>query len=161
MRRKAPKNCFWRGQILWGRTQVAGKEYKWSLRTSDVAVAKRRIKEERERLVAEAHFGEQRHRYEDVFVEWSRHIETQVGPETAKRYSVSLAQLEPELLSKFIDEIDKTTILAIIKRRREEGVTTATIRRDLVCRRSGLPRGQSSLSPAAQAERAPRSDCIA
>lgn len=130
-RPKAPKHTYWRGPILWGRTTVAGKEYKWSLRTSDGAVAKRRVKAERERLIAESHFGEQRHKYEDVFAEWSAHIVTQVGTRTAERYAVSLKQLEPELLPLFIDEIGKTTMLAVIKRRREEGVSTATIRRDL------------------------------
>lgn len=130
-KRKAPRNTYWRGSVLWGRTKVAGREYKWSLRTSDAAVAKRRVKAECERLVAERHFGEQRHKYEDVFAEWSDHIVTQVGHRTAERYAVSLKQLEPELIPLFIDEIDKATVLQIVKRRREEGVATATIRRDL------------------------------
>jgi len=130
-RPRLPKNCYWRGPVIWGRTQVAGKEYKWSLRTSDIATARRRVKAERERLIAEAHFGEQRHRYEDVVAEWSVHIATQVSPQTAERYAVSLAQLEPELLPLFIDEIGKSTVNAVVKRRREDGVSVATIRRDL------------------------------
>lgn len=128
--RKAPRGCYWRGPILWGRAQVAGKEYRWSLRTSKAAVAKRRRAAEGERLVAERHFGEMRHKYEDVYVEWSEHIASQVSPETAKRYECSLTQLEPELLPVFIDEITKTTILAIVKRRRQV-VSMATVRRDL------------------------------
>ena len=137
-RKKAPPGTYWRGTILWGRIQVAGKEYKWSLRTSDAAIARRRVKAERDRLVAETHFGEFRVKYEDVFTEWSEHIETQVGPETSKRYAVSLKQLEPELLPLFIDQIDKAKVLEIVKSRRNAGVTTATIRRDLTALSSVL-----------------------
>jgi integrase/recombinase XerD len=135
---KPPRHTYWRGPILWGRTAVAGKEYKWSLRTSNVQIAKRRVEAERERLIAESHFGERRHKYEDVFVEWSAHVVTQVGARTAERYVVSLKQLEPELLPLFIDEIDKGKVLVIVKRRRECGVSTATIRRDLTALSSVL-----------------------
>jgi integrase/recombinase XerD len=44
---------------------------------------------------------------------------------------VSLGQLEPNLKPLFVDEIDKQTISDIIRDRRAQGVTTATIRRDL------------------------------
>lgn len=130
-RPKAPPNTYWRGPVLWGRTEIAGHLYRWSLRTGDVKVARQRVKTECERIKAERHFGEQRHSYPNVFAEWSEHIVTQVGPGTAQRYAVSLAQLEPELMPLFIDEIDKGVVVAIVKRRRGGGVTTATIRRDL------------------------------
>lgn len=137
--KRPPRNCFWRGPVLWGRAQVAGKEYRWSLRTGDGAVARRRVKAERERLVAERHFGEQRHKYEDVLDEWSAHIVTQVGQRTAERYASSLEQLKGDLIPLFIDEVTKATVLAIVKRRRaEDGVTTATIRRDLTALSSVL-----------------------
>src|SRR4051794_37396886 len=96
-KRRAPKNTYWRGGVLWGRIEVAGHEHRWSLRTRDGQVAAGRVKKERERLIGAAHYGEQRHKYEDVFVEWSDHIATQVGTKTAQRYGVSLKQLEPEL----------------------------------------------------------------
>lgn len=130
-RRPAPKNCYWRGPILWGRIVVAGKEHKWSLRTSDAGVAKRRVKAERERLVAAVHFGEQRHRYEDVVAEWAMHVAEQIGPETAKRYATSLGMMERELLPLFIDEIDKKKVQEIVARRKAEGASIATIKRDL------------------------------
>lgn len=136
-RRRAPKGCYWRGPVLWGRAQVAGREYRWSLRTSDVAIAKRRRQAEGERLIAARHFGEQRHKYEDVFVEWSEHIATQVSATTATRYAASLKGMEPELLPLFIDEIAKATVLAIVKRRRAI-VSMATVRRDLTALSSVL-----------------------
>jgi integrase/recombinase XerD len=62
----------------------------------------------------------------------------QVSEQTALRYAVSLKQLEPELIPLFIDEIDKTTCIKIVKRRREGGASTATIRRDLTALSSVL-----------------------
>lgn len=137
-RRKAPPNTYWRGKTLWGRLQVNGEPYRWSLHTDNAAVAKRRLKAERDRLVASAHFGEQRHTYDAVFTQWGDFIVNQVGPETVKRYAVSLSQLAIDLRPMFIDEIDKLKVLDIIKRRREAGVSTATIRRDLTALSSVL-----------------------
>jgi integrase/recombinase XerD len=59
------------------------------------------------------------------------HIVDQVGPKTSQRYGVSLKQLETWLLSIFFDEIDRELIGTIVRERRAQGVTTATIRRDL------------------------------
>jgi integrase/recombinase XerD len=56
----------------------------------------------------------------------------EVGPLTAKRYAVSLRQLEPFALGKFVDEVNtKETVKTIVDKRRAAGVSTATIRRDL------------------------------
>jgi integrase/recombinase XerD len=41
-KRKAPKGTFWRGSLLWGRIQTGGRDVKWSLRTDDPEIAKRR-----------------------------------------------------------------------------------------------------------------------
>lgn len=140
---KAPRNTYWRGiesghPILWGRIKIAGRKYRWSLRTNNVATAKRRVDEERKRLIGEAHFGEVRHSYREVFSEWGAHIATQVSATTAARYACSLKMLEPDLIDLFIDEIDKATCQAIVKRRRTDGVSTATIRRDLTALSSVL-----------------------
>jgi integrase/recombinase XerD len=43
--RKAPKGCFWRDGILYGRIQTGGKDIKWSLRTDDPKVAASRRQE--------------------------------------------------------------------------------------------------------------------
>lgn len=135
--RKAPKGCYWRGPTLWGRAQVAGREHRWSLRTDDVKIAKQRRATEGKRLVAERHFGEQRHLYKDVCADWGEHIVTQVSPATFTRYLSSLKQLEPELLPLFIDDIDKEKVLEIVKRRRAVA-SMATVRRDLTALSSVL-----------------------
>jgi integrase/recombinase XerD len=132
---KAPKYCYWRNEdtqpVLWARIKLGGEDRRFSLRTDNVALARRRVREERERIIGERHFGEIRHAYRKVFVDWGEHIVTEVGAGTAKRYGSSLAQLEPDLKTLFIDEIDKAKVQAIVKRRRAAGATNATIRRDL------------------------------
>lgn len=124
-------NTFLRGKIWWARFQVNGKEFRGSLSTGHGPTARKRAREWRTREIGAARFGENRKTYLDGFAGWSLHLEDQVGPETAKRYAVSLGQLEPNLKPLFIDEIDKQTISDIVRDRRAMGVKTATIRRDL------------------------------
>jgi hypothetical protein len=118
-RRKAPKNTFWRAAVLWGRLKVKGRDIKWSLRTTDPVVAAARVQAERERQIAAAHYGDARQTWEDTVVAWADHIATQVGPATATRYAVSLKQLEPWLLNKHVDEIDKALVIEIVRERRK------------------------------------------
>lgn len=137
-KRKAPANCYWRGNVLWGRIQVRGAEIKWSLRTGDAKVAKRRLAERRNREIAAAHFGDDRKTYEEAFAAWSIHIVSQVSATTAERYACSLAQLAPWLRPLFIDEVDKAKVNEITDARRAAGVSIATIRRDLTALSSVL-----------------------
>lgn len=137
-KRPKPKHTFWRGDTLWGRVTVKGETIRWSLRTSDAAVAKERVGTGRKRAIAAAHYGDDRKTYEHVFAEWSGHIVTQVSSNTAARYAVSLNQLAPHLLGCYIDEIDKVLISGIVSARREAKTSMATIRRDLTALSSVL-----------------------
>lgn len=131
-KRKAPAGCFWRGEILWARKKVAGLDHKWSLRTGDAEVAKRRRKADVEKLIARVRYGDDRKTYDEAFAAWSEHIVTQVSANTAKRYGVSLGQLAKWLRPLFVDEIDKPLLRRIVTERRAAGASTATIKRDLV-----------------------------
>jgi integrase/recombinase XerD len=124
-------NIYDRNGIKWARFQVNGREFRGSLSTRNEKVARRRAREWRQREIGIAKFGEDRKRYTDVFIAWTPHIATQVSETTAARYAVSLGQLETWLKPLFIDEIDKDTVSTIVRERREQGITTATIRRDL------------------------------
>jgi integrase/recombinase XerD len=136
--RKAPPNTYWRDETLWGRITVRGREIRFSLRTDDAEVAASRVKARREREVAAAHFGDQRPTWEDAVLAWGEHIAASVKPSTAKRYAVSLKQLEPFLLGLYLDEIDKAVISEIVRQRRAKKASNATIRRDLVALSSVL-----------------------
>jgi integrase/recombinase XerD len=59
-------------------------------------------------------------------------------PTNRRRYGVSLKQIEGFLRPLFIDEVDRETVSDIVKARRDTGVSTATIRRDLVALSSVL-----------------------
>jgi integrase/recombinase XerD len=69
---------------------------------------------------------------------WGEHIAASVKPSTAKRYAVSLKQLEPFLLGLYLDEIEQGVVSEIVRQRRAKGATNATIRRDLVALSSVL-----------------------
>lgn len=137
-KRKAPKGCFWRGATLWGRIQVKGRDIKWSLRTDDSEVAKRRRKVERERQVAAAHFGDHRRMFQDVLAEWGDQIGRNVSPKTVIRYSDSLGKLAPYLEGVYLDEIDGQFCAELIKqrstvipKRKLKPISNATLKRDL------------------------------
>ncbi len=130
-KRKAPPGCYWRGDVLWARAKVAGREHRWSLRTGNVGIAARRREAGVETLIAGSHYGEITVSYEDAFVAWAKHLVSHVAPSTATRYAVSLGRLEHHLRGRDIRAIDRALIAAIVEERREAGVTTATIRRDL------------------------------
>lgn len=137
-KRKAPAGTYWRGDTLWGRITVNGREIRWSLRTDEAEVAVSRVKARREREVAAAHYGDQRPSWEDAYLAWGEHIAAHAKPATVKRYDVSLKQIEPFLRNCFLDEIDKALVGDIIRQRRAKGASNATIRRDLTALSSVL-----------------------
>ena len=125
------RNIYKRGSTWWVRFEVAGQEFRRSLRTGNEPLARRRAQQERDKALAVKHFGDDRKTYVEVFTAWSAHIVKQVSPETSKRYGVSLGQLEGYLKPRFLDEIDKMVISEIVRDRTADGVSNATIRRDL------------------------------
>lgn len=137
-KRKAPANTYWRGDTLFGRIIVAGREIRWSLRTDDPKVAGQRVKARQQREIAAAHYGEDRLTWGDAVLAWGEHIQASVKPSTAKRYATSIKQIDERLKGLFLDEIDKALISEIIRRRRATGATNATIRRDLTALSSVL-----------------------
>lgn len=141
-RRKAPKGCFWRDGVLYGRIQTGGGDIKWSLRTDDPVVAAARRAAERERAVAIQRYGDQRVTFAEAMEGWGKWIVDQVSSKTLTRYTTSLGMLQPHLEGLFVDQVTKGTIKAIVKARREDPVviegrkhptvaSIATVKRDL------------------------------
>ena len=135
---KAPKGCYWRGEILWGRFEVSGTEVRRSLHTDDEKIAEGRLKTLKQEETAARRFGDRRVTWADAVVGWSTAIGGHAKPNTVKRYAVSLRQMEPYLIGLFVDEINKAVVNDIVRRRRTSGTTNATIRRDLVALSSVL-----------------------
>jgi integrase/recombinase XerD len=131
-RPKAPAGCFWKGNVIYGRTRIAGRLIRWSLETDDPKVAAARRKDGKGRLIAIKR-GDAVRSLHDVIEEWSSEwLIPNKGPKTAKRYLCSIGQLAPFLEGKALDDVDGKLIAEIIKARRLVGVTNATIKRDLV-----------------------------
>lgn len=141
-KRKAPKGCFWRNGILYGRVQTGGGDVKWSLRTDDPAIASLRRKAERDRAIAIQRYGDQRRAVAEAVEAWVKFMAEQISPKSLDRYLTSLGVLQPHLEGLYIDEIDKALIGAIVTNRRDvpavpkgrkRAVTAsiATIKRDL------------------------------
>lgn len=131
-RPKAPKHTYWRGDTLWARFTVAGREVRESLGTGAPKVAARRVAEMRDKALGRAKFGEQANLWDDAVVAWSDYIVAQVGsPRTVKRYADSLVIAGRRFSGIEIADIGKTEINDFVAGRRRDGVTNATIRRDL------------------------------
>lgn len=131
-RGKLDSNLYWRGGVIWARIQIAGREVRRSLFTSDRAEARRKlatIKRDAERI----RFGEDgRHKYEEAVVAWAEAGFGGVKESSAHRYRVSLRQLHAHFASLYLDQINARQIGAYVRaRRRETGASNATIRRDL------------------------------
>lgn len=126
-----PGNLYKRGRIWWGRIQIAGREYRRSLRTHDRAEAKKRLAEWLKETSHARFHGEARLTWKAAALRYTTESAGGVKPDTMKRYIVSLAQVDPILGDMYVDEINRRTIGKIISAGRQRGVTNATIRRDL------------------------------
>lgn len=131
-RPKAPKHTYWRGGVLWARFTVAGEECRESLATDSPKTATRLVREMRERAVARLKRGEDDTVWAAACEAWAAYIQGQVGSaKTVARYATSLGIAGKWFSGLPIAEIDKAAINRFTKGRREDGVTNATIRRDL------------------------------
>lgn len=140
---KAPKGCYWRDGVLYGRIQVkGGADLRWSLRTDNPKIAASRRQAERDRVVSAQHYGDQRRAFAEAMEAWGRFIADKISGKTLTRYLSSLAVLQPFLEGLWLDEIDKKLIGSIVEARRDTPyvprgkkhpirVTIATIKRDL------------------------------
>src|SRR5436305_44899 len=132
-KRKAPSGTYWRDGILWGRVRHAGKSiFRRSLNTDDPKIATKRLEKIKAELTGRVKHGEARYSFSDAFTAWDSDLADRVSEKTASRYRCSLVQLAPFLDGKFIDQINGLLIADMIKGRRKDGLSVATIKRDLV-----------------------------
>lgn len=125
------KNLYQREGIWWLRAKVKGVKYRESLRTGDLATARKRRDARIEEIKSARFYGTRRLSWLEAVAEWAGHARDQIAPKTAQRYAVSLEQVRPFLHKLMIDEIDGPAIADLIAARRRTGATAATVRRDL------------------------------
>lgn len=129
-----------RGGVYWGRAQRQGREYRRSLKTADRAIAGRRLREWLDELDAVAWGDKPRRTFEEAAERFIREYLTTLKPGGAKRYGVSLKNLAPHFAGMTLDKIvaSRAILSDFETKRRSDGVTSGTIRRDLACLSSML-----------------------
>lgn len=125
-------NLYTRSEIYWARFKVRGIEYRHSLRTRSKSVAEKRLKALRQSIEDQALFGATGPvSWQDAVVSWNEHIARSISASTCTRYISSLGQIRTWLDNKTVQEIDGAALRDLVKGRQRQGVTNATIRRDL------------------------------
>jgi integrase/recombinase XerD len=143
-KRKAPSGCVWHKGSLWGAAIVNGIRVRWPLGTDSPEIARQRREASIDAAVARrfeklglAHrikvADDGAKTYADSLEALPHYLaDRDVGVTTRRRYYCSLAQLDEHLSGKRLTEITAALIGDIVKARRATGVTSATIKRDLV-----------------------------
>ena len=125
-------NLYRRNTTWWARFKVAGVEYRRSLYTSVKTEAERRLKAARKEVEDEVLFGiGPPMSWETAVLAWNQQATADLAPKTVARYLLSLRQCHTQLHGADIRKIDVPKLREVVKARRQQGVTTATIRRDL------------------------------
>jgi len=124
-----PSNLYERNGVFYARIQVAGSDRRVSLKTSDRAEAKRRLKA----FLAEnsVYHGTIRRSFDDVVDAFLIEAKTRLKDKTYKRYEVSALQLAAKFSGMWWDQVTKTAVVEYIDERKQAGVKIPTIKRDL------------------------------
>lgn len=134
---KAPSGCFWKGNVIWGRYRPAGaKAIKWSLKTDNPAIARKRYEAEKTRLIERLAFGASNYTWDEAVEQWASDMESAVSsnavsPKTVVRYACSLDSVAPFLEGKALADVNGVLLGDIVAKRKDDGATHATIKRDL------------------------------
>jgi integrase/recombinase XerD len=83
-------------------------------------------------LISDAYHGGSPRTFVEAMEGWATWIEGRASQKTVQRYACSLDQLRDFVEGKRLDEIDGHLLAEIIRARRADGVSNATIKRDLV-----------------------------
>lgn len=127
-----PKNLYIRDGTWWARFKVLGVEYRRSLRTTVQREAERRLAALRKQIEGEARFGVAEPRTFAAAAEsWTLHATRDLSAKTTKRYLTSLKQVWDLLAGVHVHTVDIAKLRELVKARRANGASTATIRRDL------------------------------
>lgn len=126
-------NVYKRGNVWWGRVQVRGKDLRQSLETTSKSVADKRLREWLNRLEAHQWGDKPRRTYDEAMESFLlKHCPT-LKPSSVYRYRSSARILTPEFEGKYLDQITSATLADYEAKRRADGVSAPTIRRDLSC----------------------------
>jgi integrase/recombinase XerD len=139
------RNLYQVGRTWYLKAQISGHTIRESLRTTVLKEA-RAIRDQRLAELTGAY-----HSWIDTILDWSNnHLPTNVEPSTAKRYMVSIGQIDQAVVTQgarkillkdiMIEQITTKTVAEVVAWRRKHmpGITNATVRRDLTALSSVL-----------------------
>ncbi|MBI1182608.1 MAG: tyrosine-type recombinase/integrase [Alphaproteobacteria bacterium] len=127
------RNIYKRGKVYWGRVTRKGREHRESLKTDDWATAKRRLKDWITRLDA-ADWGDvQPMRFDDAMIHFLGHHLPTLRPSSQRRYLTSIRMMTPYFEGRLLHDINHAAMADYEHRRRADGASAPTVRRDLAC----------------------------
>ena len=117
----------------WARATRQGREFRQSLKTKNRAIAERRLREWLGELEAIAWGDKPRRSWEEAAAKFiAEHFPTiKLGAQL--RYAVSMKQLNNHFAGKMLHQITSAEMSEFETKRRADGVSASTIRRDLAC----------------------------
>lgn len=122
-----------RGKTWWGRVQRGHREHRRSLKTSDKAIAERRLRKWVGEIDAMA-WGEKPSRtFTEAAERFIREHLPNLKPQSARRYGVSIMHLIEAMGNKPLAAIGRAVMTEFETARRSQGIQPPTIRRDLAC----------------------------
>lgn len=126
-------NVYKRGQTWWGRFTRYGKPYNRSLKTKDRRTAEKRLQDWVNEVEEVEWSGKPRKSFADLAERFILEYLPTLKPSSAKRYGVSLKNLNEHMGEKMLSDITRSVMSEFETARRSEGVSPATVRRDLAC----------------------------
>ncbi len=128
-----PDNLCRRGSTWYGHFFVRGELQRVSLHTSNLREARTRLKAVQAKAERQIFGLAEAPRWDDAVVTYSAEVldAGAVKAAAAKRYRVSLRQLDPYFRGKPLPAIVVAVIAEYVELRQKDGATNATIRRDL------------------------------
>ena len=126
-------NIYRRGKVWWGCAIRQGRKYRRSLKTADRAIAERRLRQWLGELEAIAWGDKPRRTFEETTERFVRDHLTTLKPRGAERYITSLKHLAAHFDGRTLDQIKSAELSEFESKRRADGASASTIRRDLAC----------------------------
>lgn len=122
-----------RGKTYWIRFQWNGQEIRQSARTASRSAALDHERHVREELGRIHRGGKERYSYRQAMTRFIGQEIQSLKVKTQKRYITSGKALYSHFVSLYLDQINKKTLSEFVAYRKREGVSDATVRRDLTC----------------------------
>lgn len=127
-----------RGKTYWGRAQRQNREHRRSLKTTDKAIAWKRFRAWLDELDKTGYGEKPTRSFSEAAEKFATEQARILRPQSARRYKVSLMHLIDHMGSIDVAKIGKAILSDFETKRRSQGVSAPTIRRDLACLSSVL-----------------------